>query len=174
MDNFIDKLAQKFSPNEMIKANSSAEAKETERLRKKMDEYQKLLQDMKLVNLKQQESAQLVSDMLEQLQSKQTHPSDGAGLGDTQLEELFQQTNANIHTENVKVYRNVQAILDKGLEESTDSIMNTIDNLLKTTRDELEHTNEKIKGLKRFVFFALIAVLCDIVINVMQYIGIGF
>lgn len=174
MDNFIDKLAQKFSPNEMIKANSSAEARETERLRKKMDEYQKLLQDMKLVNLKQQESAQRVSDMLDQLQSKQTHQTGGAGLDDAQLEELFQQTNANIHTENVKVYRNVQAILDKGLEASTASIATTVEDVTKTTRDELAQTNEKIKGMKSLIVITLIAVLCDIAINIMQYMRIGF
>jgi hypothetical protein len=55
MDNFMDKLAQKFSAQEMIKANSEAEANEISRLRAQVSEYEKILQDMRKLNYKNTE-----------------------------------------------------------------------------------------------------------------------
>ena len=52
MDNFIDKLAQKFSAQDMIRANLAAEAKETKKLREKMESYETLLKEMRQINLK--------------------------------------------------------------------------------------------------------------------------
>ena len=39
MDNFMDKLAQKFSAQEMIKANSQAEAEEMKLIQMQVSEY---------------------------------------------------------------------------------------------------------------------------------------
>ena len=46
MDNFIDKLAQKFNAQELIKANTQAEAKELERLQLQVAEYERILQEI--------------------------------------------------------------------------------------------------------------------------------
>ena len=64
MDTFIDKLAQKNVANDMINANSAAEARENQRLKDQLAGYEELLQEMKQVNLKNIESASKVSDML--------------------------------------------------------------------------------------------------------------
>ena len=50
MDNFIDKLAQKFNAQEMIKANSQAEAAEMKKLQLQISEYEKILQEMNINN----------------------------------------------------------------------------------------------------------------------------
>ena len=42
MDNFMDKLAQKFSAQEVIKANSQAEAAEMKKLQLQVAEYEKI------------------------------------------------------------------------------------------------------------------------------------
>ena len=47
VDNFMDKLAQKLSAQEMIKANTAAEAAETERLRIQTAQYQTEMEEMK-------------------------------------------------------------------------------------------------------------------------------
>jgi len=52
MDNFMDKLAQRFNAQEIIKANSQAEAQELDRLREQMDAYDACLQEMRKLNLK--------------------------------------------------------------------------------------------------------------------------
>ena len=51
MDNFMDKLAQKWNAAELIKANSAAEAMELKRLRDQVAEYEAILQEMRKVNL---------------------------------------------------------------------------------------------------------------------------
>ena len=40
MDNFMDKLAQKFNAQEMIKANSAAEAAENKRMQEQLAAYE--------------------------------------------------------------------------------------------------------------------------------------
>lgn len=55
MDNFMDKLAQKFSAQEMIKANSQAETEEMKRLQLQVSEYEKILQEMRKLNYKNTE-----------------------------------------------------------------------------------------------------------------------
>ena len=50
MDNFMDKLAQKFNAQEMIKANSQAEAAEMKKLQLQVAEYEKILQEMRKLN----------------------------------------------------------------------------------------------------------------------------
>ena len=56
MDNFMDKLAQKFNAQEMIRANAQAEASELKRLQEQVATYEAILQDMlKALNPNQQE-----------------------------------------------------------------------------------------------------------------------
>lgn len=50
MDSFIDKLAQKFTAQEIIKANASAEAEELHRAREQVKQYEECLNEMKQVN----------------------------------------------------------------------------------------------------------------------------
>ena len=65
MDTFIDKLAQKNKANEMIDANTEAEARENKRIRDQLAGYEQLLEEMKQVNLKNLESASKVSEMID-------------------------------------------------------------------------------------------------------------
>lgn len=52
MDTFLSKLSQKANAQELINANSAADAAKMEMMQKQMDEYDKLLQEMRKVNLK--------------------------------------------------------------------------------------------------------------------------
>ena len=51
----MDKLAQKFSAQEMINANSQAEAEEMKRLQMQVSEYEKILQEMRKLSYKNTE-----------------------------------------------------------------------------------------------------------------------
>ena len=62
MDNFMDKLAQKFNAQEMIKANSQAEAAEMKKLQLQVAEYEKILQEMRKLNYKNAELTEKISD----------------------------------------------------------------------------------------------------------------
>lgn len=67
MDNFMDKLAQRFNAQEMIKANSQAEAQEIGRLREQLKAYEDCLQDMRRLNLKNVEVADKTQHLTAQM-----------------------------------------------------------------------------------------------------------
>lgn len=60
MDNFMDKLAQRFNAQEMIRANAQAEAQELERLRQQVKAYDECMQEMRKLNLKNIEAVEQV------------------------------------------------------------------------------------------------------------------
>ena len=64
MDNFIDKLAQKFTAGEVIRANSAAEERELKRLREQVAEYEKCLQEMRKVQMTNTQTAQNLHDLM--------------------------------------------------------------------------------------------------------------
>ena len=73
MDNFMDKIMQKVNSQDMILANSAAEAAEMEKLenqlalfKEQMDKYDDCLQEMRKLNLKNIESAQGVQQLADQ------------------------------------------------------------------------------------------------------------
>ncbi len=63
MDNFMDKLAQKFSAQEVIKANSQAEAAEMKKLQLQVAEYEKILQEMRKLNYKNSEISERIDGL---------------------------------------------------------------------------------------------------------------
>lgn len=132
MDTFMDKLAQKLTAQEMIKANAAADAAELSRMREQAAEYESLFKRMQGSSELSAENAQRVQEnvqkladaaiarieaiqtetketeelrqLLEELKEQQT------ALKKAQTEQLEQLTE-HVHKENVKVYRNVQAVV---------------------------------------------------------------
>jgi len=88
MDNFMSKLSQKINGQDAIKANLMAETAEKEQMKKQLDEYAILLQDMRT------------------LCEKQGKTIEG-------LKEAISRSDEFTHRECVKVYRNVGALLEK-------------------------------------------------------------
>ena len=158
MDNFIDKLAQKFSAQEFIKANSQAEAAEMKRLQLQVTEYEKILQEIRKQNYKNAElsekidaiigeSASRIKDIQsEEMQTLATlkdlideqsklreeelariaeqklfeeQHAEQTKLDIKAIEELIKNSNEFVHKENVKVYRNVQAVVTDELQTQT-------------------------------------------------------
>ena len=163
MDNFMDKLAQKFSAQEMIKANSQAEAEELKRLQMQVSEYEKILQEMRKLNYKNTELSEkldlMIGDNADKIQGmKEDEQKLIAALRDLTdeqtrnreaelerkeeermeqerakeiqkqaditaitdlLEDKFQRSDDFVHKENVKVYRNVQAVVVDELKRYT-------------------------------------------------------
>ena len=80
MDNFMDKLAKRFNAGELIQANGEAEARENQRLREQMNEYDKVIQEIRRLNLKTIEVSEQVSQMaacsIEQIESYQVPVSE--------------------------------------------------------------------------------------------------
>lgn len=136
MDTFMDKLAQKFTAQEMIKANAAAEAAELQRTREQIKQYNECLNEMKLVNEDTKNAlAQIektLSAGMEQFQKAEIPTESFQELVEyslSRIKELQQNTEEIqadlknhldsksseladfVHKENVKVYRNVQAAM---------------------------------------------------------------
>lgn len=155
MDNFMDKLAQKFNAQEVIKANSQAEATEMKKLQLQVAEYEKILQEMRKLNYKnselsdkidslvgenankiqglQEEETRLLSVLRnltdEQIRTREEELAEESKKSEEQkqrfaeLEERFKQANEFVHKENVKVYRNVQAVVVDELKNQTETLL---------------------------------------------------
>lgn len=162
MDNFMDKLAQKFSAQEVIKANSQAEAAEMKKLQLQVAEYEKILQEMRKLNYKnseisdkidglvgenankiqglQEEETKLLTTLRnltdeharireEELARKEAERADDNKKSEeqrqqmTSLEERLKQSDEFVHKENVKVYRNVQAVVVDELKKQTETLL---------------------------------------------------
>lgn len=161
MDNFIDKLAQKFSAQEIIKANAQAEAEEMKKLQLQVAEYERILQEIRRLNYKNTELSEQLETMIgentdkiqamkedeqklvsalrditdeqtrnreadlekreaERIEKEKGGEDELAALREL-LEEKFRSSDEFVHKENVKVYRNVQAVVVEELKKHAQS-----------------------------------------------------
>lgn len=161
----MDKLAQKISAQEMIKANSQAEAEEMQRLQMQVSEYEKILQEMrklnyrntelsekldlmigdnagKIQNMKEEEQRLIAAlrdltdeqtrnreaelerreeDRLERERAEEARKQTDISAITDLLENKFQKSDDFVHKENVKVYRNVQAVVVDEIKRSVEN-----------------------------------------------------
>lgn len=191
MDNFMDKLAQKINAQEMIKANSQAEAEEMQRLQLQVSEYEKILQEMRKLNYRNTELSEKLDLMigdnagkiqnmkeeeqrliaaLRDLTDEQTRnreaelerraeerlerdraeearkQTDISAITDL-LENKFQKSDDFVHKENVKVYRNVQAVVVEEIKRSVEHAQNeqsALKNELSVLKNELSAKMNKV------------------------------
>ncbi len=166
MDTIIDKLAQKKNAQEMIRANSAAEAARMEQMQKQIKAYDEAMQEIRRVNIKTSENLENMRDLLsqcvEKLESVKAEDESDADAGKqlaeikALLEERLTQTENFVHKENVKVYRNVQAAFTEELE--------------KQAQNQQSLTAGESKVTFRLSVAILIAVAADIVINLIPLI----
>lgn len=65
MDNFMDKLAKRFNAGEIIKANAQAEARDLKRMQERTAEYERMMQEMRRLNLKNVEVTEQVQQLIQ-------------------------------------------------------------------------------------------------------------
>ena len=132
MDNFMDKLAQKWNASELIKANSAAEAMELKRLQEQVAEYETILQEMRKLNLKNSE----LTDQSREL----------VNSGIDNIKELLQENEGKQKTiyieeklsEIEEQLQQIQVNLAKAEEENkqSDDIMNKIEDFVHKENSE--------------------------------------
>lgn len=84
MDSFIDRLAHRFTAQEIIKANATAEAEELKRTREQVRQYEVCLDEMKQVN----ESMKDTLSKLEEALNSDFDKEEGSKLSAEDLEEI--------------------------------------------------------------------------------------
>lgn len=228
MDNFIDRITQKMSSQDMIRANAAADAAELENLenqmvifKEQMVRYDECLQEMRKLNLKNIESAQGVQKLADQAGEKiekaagavetasvsriqQTSDMSIAGIQltsdasiaginqtvaeglakiaeikdntdkdvldklvetiselQTKIEDAFVKQEDALHTDNIKVYRNVQAAMIEELEKQT-----------KELKEEQERAVRSSKVLLPFVIITMILAFAQTGIIIAQVLNL--
>lgn len=208
MDNFMDKLAQRLTAQEMIKANSAADAAELERLQKQLAQYDACLQEMRKLSLKNMETTDKIGALLDEsirkIQEIEAGQKDTDSLDEIlreqgreqreilsgmeqtvkaalensreelsalqnemkasvegiapSLEAMVEKANDFVHKENVKVYRNVQAVVVEETKKQTEA---------------LEAIQKKSTGKSKatlvFAVITLLAVAADILLNLLMH-----
>lgn len=96
MENILDNLAEKINAQDIIRANQQAEAAEADRTRQEAEQYRAQLEQLR-ENAK--ENRQAIDDTRKSL---------------AELSERMDSNDTKIHDVGVQVYRNVQAVVEKG------------------------------------------------------------
>ncbi len=201
----MDKLAQKFSAQEMINANSQAEAEEMKRLQMQVSEYEKILQEMRKLSYKNTELSERLElvigenagkiqrmkedeekliAVLKDLTEEQTKNRDSElekkeeerlekeradeakkqsdiSVITNLLENKFQRSDDFVHKENVKVYRNVQAVVVDELKRYTES-----------AQEEKNAINAKLGKVMKFSVISMLASIVSVVLWALMAAGI--
>ncbi len=165
MDNFMDKLAQRLTAQEMIKANSAADAAELERLQKQLAQYDACLQEMRKLSLNNVETTDKITELLNESISKiQSYESNQAeilnGLTD-KANEFVDKANDFVHKENVKVYRNVQAVVVDETNRQTE--------ILEASQKKM---SGKVTAALVISIITLVAVIADIALELLIHFNI--
>lgn len=124
MDNFMSKLSQKINAQDTIKANFMADMAEKEHMKKQLQEYDGILQSMHNLYLKQEENSEVFRHAAERLEALYASESEKPSVL-AEVKELIDKSDEFTHRECVKVYRNIQALLDEQnikLSESTEAV----------------------------------------------------
>lgn len=121
MDNFMDKIAQKLTSQDMIRANSAADAAELQKLetqmelfKEQMGKYDDCLQEMRQLNLKNIENAEGIQQLTDEANEK---------LGKT-VEEIETTSKSNIQqTSDVSIagIRETSDASIAGIKETSDA-----------------------------------------------------
>lgn len=142
MDNFMDRLSKRFNAAEIIQANGEAEARETERLRQQMTEYDAILQEVRRLNLKTAEMTEQVSQMIASgIEQFESYTQD-----DVSRQLLMEE--APLQTEGLEEIRDFfvmqQNDMQDELESRLDGISLRIDNNENSIRREVSDASGRI------------------------------
>lgn len=188
MDTFIDKLAHKLTAQEMIKANSAADAAELQRTKSQLAKYEELLRELREVGRLNAESAkqvrdltaegvakledtqkvnQLIDEAIAKIQDMQKAEMDMEALEakleemKTSLQPMLDQLSEHVHKENVKVYRNVQAVVVDEVAKVTDTLSKSVKSL-----------SGKLTAVLTISIVALLASAAGLVFQILVYLNI--
>lgn len=150
MDTFMDKLASKINAQEMIRANSSAEAKENERLSQEVEEYRQCLQEMRQISLQNSATADEIAELVKTSMDKIAAIQAESGKSDDVV--VVMQNNLNemlnaIRMNSDKLVSVVSGNADRVMsvvEGSSDKVMSAVEGSSDKVMNALEGSTDKI------------------------------
>lgn len=155
MDTFMDKLASKLNAQEMIRANSAAEAAESERLKQEVEVYKQCLQEMRQISLQNastgDEVAELVKASMDKIAAIQVESSKSDDVleamksnSDVMLGEMKSSSEAMLGE-----MKNTSEVMLGEMKNTSNTMLNAMQNKLQTNSDsllvEVKAQNDELK-----------------------------
>ena len=132
MDNFMDKLAQKYNAQEMIRANAQAEASEMQRLQEQVAAYEGILQDMRKLNYKNTELTDRIYALVDESISK----VQGIHKSDEEAGEVAASLSSAIMSAVDEALSNLDTTVGTALNESVSgALMVPVDQMKQSTQE---------------------------------------
>ncbi len=157
MDAFMDKLAEKLNAEEIIQANRSADI------------------DQK-IQKKQQEELAVLQVEFDKLQKEFAVMQESIGKLQKIVEAQHAGTNDHVHKENVKVYRNVQAVVVDEAAKQAESIRLLTETVEAMKAEAAAAASKKtpgiIKGILGISMVTMLLTVGLVAFQVLLYLGI--
>ena len=157
VENFMDKLAEKIGAQDIIRANAQAEAMEAERTKQEAEQFKLQLEELR-ANEKEHRAA--IEDARNSIQE--------TGKTVAALTERLEQSETQVHDVGVQVYRNVQAVVEKGQEKSLDEFKE-VKTKLESVHVAVETKNSALLPL---LIITLLVAGADLVLNILRILGV--
>ncbi len=137
MDNFMDKLAEKYNAQDMIRANSQAETAQMQSLQDQVEAYEAVLQEMRKLNYKNTELTEkmyaLVDASIEKVRTLEIEAKEGG----VDTAEVSREMHAAVNEAVSEAISNMDETMARTLAES-----------LQQPTAEMRQSNEQIIGVK--------------------------
>ena len=157
VENFMDKLAEKIGAQDIIRANAQAEAMEAERTKQEAEQFKLQLEELR-ANEKEHRAA--IEDARNSIQE--------TGKTAAALTARLEQSETQVHDVGVQVYRNVQAVVEKGQEKSLDEFKE-VKTKLESVHVAVETKNSALLPL---LIITLLVAGADLVLNILRILGV--
>ena len=164
VDNFMDKLAEKLSAQDIIKANAQAEALEAERTKQEAEQYKQQLEELRQ---NEQEHRAAIEDTKASLEEAKASIQETKDTLDS-LSGRLDENETKVHDVGVQVYRNVQAIVEKGQAKNEDAFKE-IARKEEAIQVAIETKNSAVIPL---LVITMLVAGADLVINILRILGI--
>lgn len=174
----MNKIAEKIGAQDIIRANSQAEAKEAERIRLEAEHYKSLMEELRTnaedfkqnaedFKLTAEEYKQHLDGMIADARAyKESLEQLKADYREHQ--ETLEANETRIHDVGVQVYRNVQAVVEKNQEKNKEGFRE-VGRQLESVQYAVETKNSAVLPL---LIITLLVAGADLVINVLRLLGI--
>ncbi len=178
VDNFMDKLAEKISAQDIIRANAQAEALEAERTKQEAEQYKQQLEELRQNEKEHRLTIEDTKASLEEAKASIAETMDSIeetkdSIAETKdslsaLSKRIDENETKVHDVGVQVYRNVQAVVEKGQEKNSDAFKE-LNRRGEAIQVAIETKNNSVVPL---LIVTLLVAGADLVINILRILGI--
>ncbi len=150
MDNFMDKLAEKYNAQDMIRANSQAETAQMQSLQDQVEAYEAVLQEMRKLNYKNTELTEkmyaLVDASIEKVRTLQIEASEG-GVSTAEVSREMQDAVNQAVSEAISSMDETMArTLAQSLQQPTDEMRQSNERMAEDVRNSLETSLQAVQA----------------------------